>query len=398
MSPPRERPRVALVAPDRSAHGGVAGFAGALLDSQLAERYDLVPVTTHRDGPRARKLATALAGLARLSWLCATHRVDLVHVNASWNASVVRKAAAVRIARAAGVPVVLQLHGSSVEHGLRGDGVYTSIARAAARRADVVLAATPVWAAEAAELLGIPSLEIVPNACAASCVPDHRDPEPATLLFLGRLERAKGVFELVDAVAELAPGRPQLRLVLAGEGRDAAEVRARVAAAGLESVTAFPGWVNAEQRRELLARATCVVLPSHAEGLPLALLEAMAAGVPLVATAVGGIPEAARAGREAFLVPPGDVPALAHAIARLLDDPALARRIARAGMSRADAYFDVGLVAAELAAIYDRLLGIDHQLQPPLHRPGPPGVDGRRSPGPHVVDKPGHRSRVPVRT
>lgn len=397
MPPSPDRPRVALVAPDRRAHGGVAGFAAALLDSPLAERYRLIAVVTHRDGSRARKAATAAGGLLHLAWLCAAHRVDLVHVNASWNASIVRKAEAVRIAHAFGVPVVLQLHGSSVEHGLRHDSPHASTARAAARRADAVVAATPAWAADAAELLGVQTVEIVPNACAASSAPAERDPEPATLLFLGRLERAKGVFELVDAAAELLPARPQLRLVLAGDGRDTAAVRALVAKRGLDQVTSFPGWVDEDERRALLARATCLVIPSHAEGLPLTLLEGLAGGVPVVATSVGGIPEAVRAGREALLVQPRDTQALTHALARLLDDPKAARRLARAGAARAKTYFDIGLVAAELGTIYDRLLGIDHQLEPPLHRPRPPRLDRRRTTGPDVADESRDRDGVPVR-
>jgi glycosyltransferase involved in cell wall biosynthesis len=359
---PPARPRVALVGPDPAAHGGVAGFVHALLQSSLGERFELVPVATHRDGGRGAKLVQAVRGLARLRRLCADGRVDLVHVNSSWSASLVRKSAAVAIACASGRPVVLQLHGSGFQRGLRRPGPRGALARRAvgrvARAADAVLAATPAWAAEAAGLLGVETVRVVPNTADVSGligVP-HDGAGSQTVLFLGRLERAKGVFELVEAAALLRSAHPRLRLVLAGHGRDTAELRDLVAARGLTAAVELPGWVEGEPKRRLLASAACLALPSHAEGLPLAVLEAMISGVPVVATHVGGIPEAVRDGQEALLVAPGDVAALAEAIGRVLDDEQLARRLGRAARARGLAEFAPGRVAAALASVYDDVL------------------------------------------
>ncbi|HEX7526382.1 MAG TPA: glycosyltransferase [Gaiellaceae bacterium] len=359
---PRARPRVALVGPDPAAHGGVAGFMHALLQSSLSERFELVPIATHRDGGRTVKLVQALRGLFRLRRLCADGRVDLVHVNSSWSASLVRKSAAVAIARAYGRPIVFQLHGSGFERGLRRPGPRGALARRAvgriARAADTVVAATPAWAAEAAGILGVDNFRVVPNTADVSRligVP-HDGAGSQTVLFLGRLERGKGVFELVEAAALLRSAHPRLRLVLAGQGRDAVGLRDLIAARDLTTVVELPGWVEGESKRRLLASATCLALPSHAEGLPLVVLEAMISGVPVVATHVGGIPEAVRDGREALLVAPGDVAALAEAIRRVLDDKRLARRLGRAARARGLAEFAPGPVAAALASVYDDVL------------------------------------------
>ena len=359
---PPARPCVALVGPDPAAHGGVAGFSHALLQSSLGERFELVPVATHRDGGRAVKLVQAVRGLVLLRQLCGNGRVDLVHVNCSWNASLMRKSAAVAIARAYGRPVVLQLHGSGFQHGLRRRGLRGAVARRftglVAGAADAVVAATPAWASEAARLLDLETVRVVPNTADVSGligVP-HDGAGSQTVLFLGRLERSKGVFELVEAAALLRAAHPRLRLVLAGHGRDGAEVRDLVAARSLTAVVELPGWVEGESKRRLLASAACLALPSHAEGLPLAVLEAMISGVPVVATHVGGIPEAVRDGREALLVAPGDVAALAQAIGRMLDDEQLARRLAAEARARALAEFAPGPVADALGSVWNDVL------------------------------------------
>ena len=206
-------------------------------------------------------------------------------------------------------------------------------------------------------MLGLDAVRIVPNTALSTANGTRRDADGSeTVLFLGRLERAKGVFELVEACAVLRPRHPKLRLVLAGQGEDADEVRALVAARRLTDVVALPGWVGDETKRGLLASAACLALPSHAEGLPLAVLEAMLSRVPVVASRVGGIPEAARHGAEALLVAPHDAPGLAAAIELVLDDRGLADRLAEAACTRAYERFGVGRVAAELADVYEDVL------------------------------------------
>src|SRR5690606_13974896 len=106
----------------------------------------------------------------------------------------------------------------------------------------------------------------------------------------------------------------------------------------------FLGLVGPERVAALMRAARVVVLPSRSENFPLVVLEALAAGAPLVATRVGGIPEAVRDGREALLVPPDDPAALAGALARVLADPALRARLAAAALARSDAFSEARIV------------------------------------------------------
>jgi len=131
---------------------------------------------------------------------------------------------------------------------------------------------------------------------------------------------------LLDAVHELRDTQPSVRVEFAGDG-DLEGLRRRAAELGLAERVRFAGWIGTRERDELLARCALFVLPSHAEGLPMSLLEAMAAGCPVVASAVGGIPDLVVHGANGLLVPPGDRDSLALALERLLVDRDLAARL-----------------------------------------------------------------------
>jgi glycosyltransferase involved in cell wall biosynthesis len=159
---------------------------------------------------------------------------------------------------------------------------------------------------------------------------------PCRLLTVGRLQAPKDPLTLVRALAELArPGEA----VIAGDGPDRPAVESEVRRLGLESVVRLAGERNDVE--ELLAAADLFVLSSRSEGLPLSILEAMAAGLPVVASSVGGVPELVVEGETGLLVPPGDPHALAAAIERLLDDSALRRRLGAAGRTRVSEHFDL---------------------------------------------------------
>ena len=143
------------------------------------------------------------------------------------------------------------------------------------------------------------------------------------ILWIGRMVAWKRVDRVIDAMAQLAPEHPDLRLVLAGDGPTRAALEAQVVAAGLGDRVTFTGWVDADRRAELLRAATVVAIPSESEeNLPMAALEAASIGRVIVGAAVSGLPEIVELGQSGVLVTDIDAPRLAAAIAMLLADPA----------------------------------------------------------------------------
>lgn len=178
-------------------------------------------------------------------------------------------------------------------------------------------------------------------------------PTLARLVCVGRLCEQKGQLLLVQAAQRLRQRGIAFELVLAGDGEMRAEVEAAIAAAGLRQQVRITGWISSAQVREEMLAARAVVLASFAEGLPVVLMEAMALRRPVVSTLVAGIPELVRPGENGWLVPAGDVDALAAALEDCLRSSGdTLARLGEAARQRVLERHDIDTEAAKLAALF----------------------------------------------
>ncbi len=277
-------------------------------------------------------------------------RLALVHLNVAERGSIWRKGVLLAWARLLGVPVLLHLHAAQVIAFHAGLGpVRRRLVGAMFRQASRVVVLGGPWRDWVAGL-GVPAsrIAVVRNGVPRPVAAPTRRPAglPFRLLFLGNLSARKGVPELLDALASPALAGVAVHLTLAGGG--AAAFRERVAALGLEPRVTFTGWLDAQAVAACLAAADALVLPSHDEGLPLVILEALGLGLPVVTTPVGAIPEVLREGETALLVPPGDATALAAALARLVGDEGLRERLGAAGRALYEREFTLARFSARM--------------------------------------------------
>ena len=190
-----------------------------------------------------------------------------------------------------------------------------------------------------------------------SAVPRRLPRGHVQLVYLGRISAEKGAFDLVEAVASLPPScLARIKLVLAGNG-ELARLRGLIEQRGIRHAAEVRDWLNPTERDRLLASSDVFVLPSYAEGLPMALLEAMAWGLPAICTPVGSIPKQVRDGIEGFLVQPGDVASLARAIERIVGDDGMRARMATAARATVEP-LSVDLFVEAVVAVY-RSLAVD---------------------------------------
>lgn len=222
-----------------------------------------------------------------------------------------------------------------------------------ARRADGVLATSRYCAAAIARHYGVPPgrIAVVPEGidlaawrAALAGAPPRRDPRP-TILAVARFYRRKRLDLLVEAFARVRRHQPEARLVLVGDGPERRRVRSRIRALGLEAAVDAPGAVGWRALVAAYAHADVFALPSVQEGFGIVFLEAMAAGLPIVAARAAAVPEVVPDGEVGLLVPPDDVAALADALGALLADPAARAALGAAGRRRVTAY-DLPRVAA----------------------------------------------------
>lgn len=172
------------------------------------------------------------------------------------------------------------------------------------------------------------------------------------LVFLSRLVKEKGVMELIDAFAILAPRYPSLELFCIGDGPAVAAMKSRIEILGLSGCVKFPGYVRGKEKAALLVNADIFVFPSYSEGCPVALLEAMAAGLPVVATSVGGIPDIVAAGVNGILIDSPRPELIADAVATLLDDPSRCHAISERNRKQAWDNYEAGKVTARIESLY----------------------------------------------
>lgn len=327
--------RVLVVGPAPAAansRGGMATVA-TLMAAHPDERIRVTVVPTYVDGSRWVKLLVGVRGMLCASWLLLRRRTDVLHANLAHGGSVLRKTVPLWAARLAGVPAVV--HGHSFDFGGWFDRLPTP-ARAAARRmlaADhwVVLGERHVVEYASRLRLADNRISVLHNAV--------RIPEAAVAqsgvervhaVALGRMGARKGSYDIVSAVGALETTvRRRLRVTLAGDG-EVDGVRAAVAAAGLGETIAVAGWLDAPARDELLCTAHVFLLPSRDEGLPMALLEAMAYGLAPVTTMVGSIGEVVSDRVNGFVVQPGSPGQIAEALTALVLDDGLRARLAGA--------------------------------------------------------------------
>jgi glycosyltransferase involved in cell wall biosynthesis len=182
------------------------------------------------------------------------------------------------------------------------------------------------------------------------------------VLYVGRLESSKGLLELVAAAKEVIQRVPELnlRFVLVGKGPLLPKLQKLVSRAGLQVRFDFRGHVDSQRRNDLVRlynTASIFVLPSHHEGMPTTLLEAMASGLPVVSTSVGGALEAVTDGVNGLLVPPREPGALAEALIVLLEDPALCQRLGQKARASVEESYSWDVVGERYLTCYEQVLG-----------------------------------------
>lgn len=258
----------------------------------------------------------------------------------------------------------------------RAEWVFTTIERFLAKRTDVLIAVSDEVRDELVDL-GIAGrdqirvvhlgFDLAPFVIEPAARRTTRDvmrrrlgvgADAPLVTLVARLVPIKRVDVFLAAAEQLAATHPHVRFCVAGDGELGHELRTSERAQRLGVRVAWPGFV--EDMPALLAASDVVALTSDNEGTPVSLIEALAAGTPVVGTRVGGVPSVVRDGKTGLLAPPGDAPAIAGAMARLLDQPGLAAEMSAAGREDVLSRFSLDRLVSDVVKVYQ--LGV----QPPI--------------------------------
>ena len=345
--------------------GGVMSASQGLIESPLAQHVEWLPIdTTGASVPpppiAVRGLRAALR-LARFSWALATRRADAAYILTSDGSSFVEKGAMALLARAVGVPVILNPRSGLIPDDIARSRFFAWFVPFVLARCSVVLCQAESWrsfyrgvAGERVRVEAIPNWVAVPEAPARA----HETPSerlPLKVLYLGWIERFKGIFDLLEALALLKGEGVSLALFACGGGSDLAAAKAHAERLGLGDSVRFEGWVSGTAKAELMRDMDLYAHPSHREGMPNALLEAMAMGIPPVAARSGAVPDVIPDDSCGRVVEAGDVAGLARALRELALDPALRLRIARSARARIVSEFTIDAAWPRMLALFESL-------------------------------------------
>jgi glycosyltransferase involved in cell wall biosynthesis len=353
--------RALWVSTGLSTRGGVSSCVRTLMGTPLCEMWSVRHVATHRDGSVPTRMLAFLRGLFAFLGAVTFRRPDVVHLHMSSYGSFARKAALAWIARCLRLPVVLHVHGS--EFALfheRSSRLLQRIIRNTLTDAHAVVALGDRWARRLRHIAPDAYITVIPNAVPiGEPVSQPAADEDVHVVFLGAIGDRKGTFALLDAWAAVvgrAGGTPSARLTIAGDG-EISRARTAIGRLGLGSSVEISSWLSPAQTRELLRSAHVLVLPSRDEGQPMAVLEAMANGLCVVASTAGGIPDLIVDGTSGLLIPAGDVGALAGALRHVLTDHEARAALGAGAIERARQHFDVETVWKRFDALYREVLG-----------------------------------------
>ncbi|CRK49505.1 putative glycosyltransferase [Rhodococcus sp. RD6.2] len=335
--------------------GGVATYVRTMQDTPLWHTWHIHHVTTHRDGSAVAKVETFAVGAIRFVVELIRHRPDVVHLHSSAGASFVRKAILLWTSWLARVPVVMHMHGSDFVAFHDGSPRPVRwVIRGTLRRARAVVALGDGWSLQLRRIAPGARIVVVPNALrSADRVRQPGPGEPVRVVFLGRMGERKGTFRLLAAWermrADAAPARAAV-LTVAGDG-EVDRARRWVDDHGLGASVDVRPWLSAREVAALLDDAQVLVLPSRTEGQPMAILEAMARGMCVVAAPVGGIPDMIGDGC-GVLVPADDVDALSTALRKVVEDERTRAGLGDAARERFARTFDVDVVWRSIDSLY----------------------------------------------
>jgi glycosyltransferase involved in cell wall biosynthesis len=367
-----KKPRILLAGHLAPPMGGIATFCQALLDSTLAGLVDLSFVQT---SSRRRTLASSgratganivegLRDCGRFFRAVLAQRPDIVHICTAVGPSFLKNGLCVVFARAMACGVVLHPH-CGFNRLYAGPLLWRWYCDRIFRLSSAVIVISREWSALRERLPGL-AVHDMPNAIDIKPyqkIASRRSPADARrvqVLYLGHLGEVKGTGDLLEAFKIMEAGENPVDLDLVGDplpGEDEAWLMAgaREISLSTKTVRMMPP-VSGEDKLACFERADVFVFPSHYEGMPMAVLEAMAAGLPVVATAVGGIPDLIEDGVNGILVPPRAPRHLARALERLGRDASLRSRLGTRN-AQISQNFHVDRYARRLAAIYDEVLG-----------------------------------------
>jgi glycosyltransferase involved in cell wall biosynthesis len=352
----KEGLRILMIGPALHVQGGISTLEQLLIDFWPEQTHSLRFVGTLVDGSQVAKLVTAIHAFLQFLAALITYRPHILYVHFSSRASFYRKAVFVLMASLARHKIVMHGNGSEfhIFYEQESGRWRQAFIRFVLNRAQALIVVSDQWREFYREIYDRSEPIVIYNAMACPDRAASLTESPPVILALGRLGQRKGSYDLLSAFPHILEKFPEAQLWLGGDG-EVAQVDECIRQQSWSKQVKLLGWVTGEAKEQVLRQSWLFALPSYNEGLPLAILEAMGYGLPVISTPVGGIPEAVVDGVTGFLVTPGDVAAISEKLQLLLADHECRQKMGLAARQRILDRFEVRKVIDQIIAVFEKV-------------------------------------------
>jgi glycosyltransferase involved in cell wall biosynthesis len=347
----QNKSKILMVGPDINSQGGISSVIKMYKDYGL----NISTLASYKDGNALAKLFVYGLFLVKyIVTLAVDKNVKLVHLHTASRGSFIRKSIAFKLAKLFHKKVIIHIHGAEFELFYNESPKFIKeIITKTLNDADLVIVLSKQWKDTIARISTSDKIKVLYNPTVIK-VYSRIHSESTKAVFMGRLGKRKGIYDVIESAKLIK--NPNVEINLYGDG-EIEKFDKLISDSDLHDKIKLPGWVSGEKKDEVLQNSDIFILPSYNEGLPMSILEAMAVGLPIISTPVGGIPEAVEDGVNGFLIQAGDYNALAEKIDLLASNQSLRVQMGQRGYNLAKEKFDIKIIIKQLQDIYDELLG-----------------------------------------
>ena len=346
--------KVLMIGPGRDVRGGISTVVNQYYEAHLDNAVDLKYIATMEDGSKFKKLLVAAKAVIQFN-RC-VKKYDIVHIHMSQRASFCRKRYFIKNAKTVGKKVIIHMHGSEFDDYYDKEcNVKQKVkVREIFAMADVVIALSDQWAKFLGKICDSKKVLVLNNSVV---MPAYQEVAylNQNVLFLGCLGKRKGTYDLIEAMPKVINACPDVHFYFGGDG-EVEKCYLKCSEKGITDHVTFLGWVKGKEKIDMLKKCSIFVLPSYHEGMPMSVLEAMSYGLATISTAVGGIPQIIKDGKDGILIKPGNREQLSNKLIVLLQKPSLKEQLGKAGRDKIAEKFSSDHAVSDLVKVYQNVL------------------------------------------
>ncbi|MGE7683276.1 glycosyltransferase family 4 protein [Peribacillus simplex] len=350
-----KKPRILVVGSSLKDKGGIVTVIKNIEQSSINDYYTIKRIETYITGNVLERVYIFMVALFRLLGALFSFRPDIIHIHMSEKGSFYRKTIILLITKLFNRLVILHIHSASFDDFYNSNNLQKKFIKYILNKADKLIVLSKQWEEYYSNIVPPSKIAVLYNGVYRIDEKFKRKNSSPIGLFLGRLGQRKGTYDLLSSINELKKDGVVGSFYFAGDG-EIEQVKHLINENELEDIVTVLGWVNSEQISDLLKEVDFLVLPSYNEGLPMAILEAMNYGLPIISTYVGGIPEVINNNDNGYLILPGDTDGLTKALASLLTNEQLRVEMGMKNREIILNRFDIQALMKDLSSIYQSLI------------------------------------------